>query len=451
VGIRGIESSWDTEAEWDLGTKVDVDGVSPGDLVLTKQADFTERLLYGGEVWGSGTVAIAELGVPVGSGFNIPGLTKENALLKIDLKCTDWSKLNGDSQLELTSSGGPDNKEWHFTISGLSLNITSVYKTFYLDMSLMDTQGGELDVSDINFIRWYAVFSTSQTIYWKNAEIVQAYHDFGYRTGPDINLSPIAGNVAFSHISWASILNGGSINIMTRYSLDGGLNFTSWESCTSGSAIPGLFGKNVSNGVLQCAQELYTNTGNEKGRYTPQLRSLDLEVAGQKHSVNLAIYSGRSFNMQGTVASSKACRINMARSFNMQGAVASSKPGLVNVSREIRPVSFSRSAVATMTASAEKLQQVLRSKALDFGSETGIQGLLVMPQPARLILNSEHLRSVMETWRRIVREAESLERLAAPGGAWTMAQLPGGSFAKQDRPGNDWTRLSKPAGGWTGK
>jgi hypothetical protein len=163
------------------------------------------------------------------------------------------------------------------------------------------------------------------------------------------------------------------------------------------------------------------------------------------------INMARSFNMQGAVASSKACRINMARSFNMQGAVTSSKPGLVNVSREIRPVSFSRSAVATMTASAEKLQQVLRSKALDFGSETGIQGLLVMPQPARLILNSEHLRSVMETWRRIVREAESLERLAAPGGAWTMAQLPGGSFAKQDRPGNDWTRLSKPAGGWTGK
>jgi len=429
VGVKEIKLSWDTEAEWDLGSKVNVDGVSPGNLELTKQDDFTETLLYGGQVSGTGVTAIAQFGVPVGSGLSIPGLKKENALLKIDLKCTDWSKLSGSSQLELTSSGGPDSEEWHFIVSAMGLNITSAYQTFYLDMSLMGTSGGELNVGDINFLRWFAIFSESETIYWRNAEVIQAYEDDGYRIGPDIDLSAIADNVVFSEISWAGIPNGGAIDIKTRYSLDGGFNFSDWEDCTSESAIPGLSGKDVSNGVLQCAQYLYTNTGNAKGYYTPQIFSLSLKVAGQEHSINLTINAGRSFNMQGTVTSSKAAPIN--------------------VSREIQPVPFSRSAACALMVSAEQVQQkVLTQRDLVLGLGLQVNDLLV-GTTAQLPLVSSYVQSIMETWRKITRTAGSFDQMGAPGGAWTRLGLPEGSFNKQNRPGGDWNRIGKPTGNWT--
>lgn len=448
MGVKEIKLSWDTEAEWDLGSKVNVDGVSPGNLELTKQDDFTETLLHGGEVSGTGVTAIAQIGVPIGSGFNIPGLTKENALLKIDLKCTDWSKLSGASQLELTSSGGPDSEEWHFIVSAMGLNITSAYQTFYLDMSLMGTSGGELNVNDINFIRWYVVFSESETIYWRNAEIVQAYEDLGHRIGPDIDLSVIADNVAFSVITWAGIPNGGAIDIKTRYSLDGGFNFSDWEDCTSGSAIPGLSGQDVSNGVLQCGQQLYTNTGNAKGYYTPQIFSLSLKVAGQEHSINLTINASRSFNMQGTVTSSKAAPINVSREIRPI-PISSGANGVMNVSREIHPVPFSRSAACALMTSAEQVQQkVLIQRDLVLGLGRQVNDLLV-GTTAQLPLVSSYVQSIMETWRKITRTAGSFDQMGVPGGAWTRLDLPEGSFNKQDRAGGDWNRLGKPTDDWT--
>lgn len=504
MGVKEVRLSWDTEAEWDLGTKVNVDGVSPGNLELTKQDDFTETVLESAEHYGTGTTAVASATF---AAKNVTGLTKANGLLKIDLGCTDWSKLSGSSHLEITSSGGADSQEWYFTIPSLGLNITDSFQTFYLDMSLMGSSGGELNVSNINFIRWYAFFSESETIAWRNAEIVQAYEDNGYRIGPEIDLSAIADDVVFSEIHWSGIPNGGAIDVKTRYSLNGGGVWSDWEDCASGNTIPGLAGKDVSNGLLQCGQQLFTNTGNSKGYYTPQLYSLSLKVSGQEHSINLVINSSRSFNMEGMVVSAKSvqmnasrdlnmeaavtsaktCQMNIDRAFNMQGTVTSAKTCLLNISREIQPFPISRSATGIFIALAEQLQQqVLAQKNLVVLDAADVNSVATLPTGALLAMDAAIESEVMgllqtaaslgmdvETeswltwiWKRTVALSLAMEsasilwghawripgdfsRVIRPDGDWEKVGRPGGSFNRQDRPGDDWNRVSKPTGNWT--
>ncbi|MFP4086635.1 MAG: hypothetical protein ACLFUL_07565 [Desulfobacteraceae bacterium] len=341
-----LQLSWETEADWDLGTVVNVDGEG-GDLKLTKQNDFTETILEGSEHSGTGTLAVASA---LFSGKDLGGLTKDNGLLKIDLKCSDWSKRiqYEQSQLEITSSGKADSEEWQFVISDLDLDVTDDYKTFYLDMSMMGSSGGELDVENINFIRWYVPFVESETIYWRNAKIIQAYHDNGYRIGPEIDLAILGDDVQASEISWNGIQNGGDIDIKTQYSLDGGDNWSEFEDCTNGGAIPGLAGKDVSNGKLKCGQQLFTNSGNAEGYYTPELYWISIEITGKEQSINLVLDVRRSFRtayMRAHVSSEKDNALNIetqayrtahlyaakdllldaVRAFNMEGSLHRSK------------------------------------------------------------------------------------------------------------------------------
>lgn len=101
------------------------------------------------------------------------GLTKANGLLKIDLKCDVPANMTSTSYVEITSSGTPDSQEWTWAPLS-SLGITTSYQTFYLPLSSFSTQGGELNVSAINFIRCYSSSSSGNiTLSWRNAEIIQ--------------------------------------------------------------------------------------------------------------------------------------------------------------------------------------------------------------------------------------------------------------------------------------
>lgn len=124
-------------------------------------------LLNASEASGSGAVPNAIKAI---TAVGCTGLTKANGFLVIELKAS--GALTGEGQIEITSSGTWDDHEWHVsTPSG----ITTSYQTFILPLADAVSHGGELDVSDINFIRWYDVADDgSVTIYWKNARIVYA-------------------------------------------------------------------------------------------------------------------------------------------------------------------------------------------------------------------------------------------------------------------------------------
>jgi hypothetical protein len=80
-----------------------------------------------------------------------------------------------------------------------------------------------------------------------------------------------------SFIEWtATVLTDTSITIETRYSLDGGSSWSSWQTCTSGSAIPGLSsGEDLSNALLECRETLSTSDTTT----TPQLESRSICIA----------------------------------------------------------------------------------------------------------------------------------------------------------------------------
>jgi hypothetical protein len=99
------------------------------------------------------------------------GLTKANGFLCIELKCTDWGQVNATgAKIEITSSGAADNEEWYH--DGIAeLDVSTTYKTFKIPLSEFETQGGELDVSQIDYLRFAANLDEVETIYWQNARI----------------------------------------------------------------------------------------------------------------------------------------------------------------------------------------------------------------------------------------------------------------------------------------
>lgn len=131
-------------------------------IVLTR-----EKLLHAGEVTGTGNAANAEQAF---TSVDCTGATKANSFLVIDLKCTDPTKLGTTHQIELTSSGGADTNEWH--IPAPISEITTSWTTFTLALEDAETTGGELDVTAIDYLRWYNYSTDGDvTIYWKKAYI----------------------------------------------------------------------------------------------------------------------------------------------------------------------------------------------------------------------------------------------------------------------------------------
>jgi hypothetical protein len=151
---------------------------------------FTPKILYyATEKSGSGTNAVASQ--VLDPAVNCRGLTKNNGVLRIDLKASSLANMTG-SQLELSSHGAADVNEWHITDAYIStLGITSTFQTFYIPLSIFVSQAGELDVTAINWIRWYVLSSTSVDIAWRNAIILPINWDtIPDSTGNGYNATP---------------------------------------------------------------------------------------------------------------------------------------------------------------------------------------------------------------------------------------------------------------------
>ena len=148
----------------------------------------------------------------ISSPVSMPLLTKANGRLTIDLKC-DHPELmdHSDGQLELTSSGGPDANEWSAS-RPLPEGVTTSYQTFQLPLSEFHSYGGELDVTHINYIRWYCKTTGADiTLFWKNAKISYAdvsleSHDSDFSTLNDLRF--VTGDNSAQCSYWIESISG---------------------------------------------------------------------------------------------------------------------------------------------------------------------------------------------------------------------------------------------------
>ena len=99
----------------------------------------------------------------------------------------------------------------------------------------------------------------------------------GNRISPQLDLS-VVGTVESSSVSWAETLNGETITIETRISVDNGIHWGTWGTCTNGGSISGLSdGVSVLETLLECRQSLST----DDRMVTPQLNSITVEITGE--------------------------------------------------------------------------------------------------------------------------------------------------------------------------
>jgi len=113
------------------------------------------------------------------------GLTKANGMLAIDIKISpadsSYLSLEIPGQIEITSAGTYDSEEWHYVLYNADLGrLTTEYQTFYFLLRDFITTGGELDVSQINYIRVYVYSKHTQYnlyLYWKNAKVMWSVPD----------------------------------------------------------------------------------------------------------------------------------------------------------------------------------------------------------------------------------------------------------------------------------
>ena len=121
------------------------------------------------------------------SAINCGGLTKENGIFKIDIRYRETYSGDFDRSrgifIEITSTGGPNSEEWSYFLSELEIGYwtNNTWYTLYLPFKYFDSQGGELDVSAINYIRLtaYRVSGATDGFYLdgKNAEVLWDVRD----------------------------------------------------------------------------------------------------------------------------------------------------------------------------------------------------------------------------------------------------------------------------------
>ena len=118
------------------------------------------------EVSGSGNPAGASV---VFDAVDCAGINKANGYLQIDLKASNPAIMTDDNAIEITSSGGFDVNEWAKVEFDPSV-LTTDYQTFIFPLLDFVTQGGELNVAAINYMRWWNYTTgASVTLYWRNA------------------------------------------------------------------------------------------------------------------------------------------------------------------------------------------------------------------------------------------------------------------------------------------
>ena len=103
----------------------------------------------------------------------------------------------------------------------------------------------------------------------------------GNRTTPEIDISTLEA-VNDSLVQWTSDEpTDTSITIESAISEDGGSTWGAWQSCTSGSAVPGLSSADLTNARIKFKQSLSTTDQT----VTPTLNKLELYLAGSKYVI----------------------------------------------------------------------------------------------------------------------------------------------------------------------
>jgi len=191
-----------------------------------------------------------EIEIDDGNGFVREGFFSDEYNVWIKIEVTfDWVNGQCDVYAEDTSTGN------YTTFSDRPLkNNTDISKIELRDNSHVDWS------SSGAFYAWFDRFE------FRGGYFV----DSGNRT-VQLDLSSLSA-YSDSLIEWtATVPTDTSLTIETRYSLDGGSSWSSWQTCTSGSAIPGLSsGDDLSNALLECRETLSTSDI----ATTPQLERL---------------------------------------------------------------------------------------------------------------------------------------------------------------------------------
>lgn len=176
----------------------------------------------------------------------------------------------------------PDDNDYPFDGKIKDVRIWSEART---QTEIQNNKNKELTGDETNLVAYYPTKEGSGTTLYdyagsKDGMIDGAtwttgfYRSSGNRLSPQLDLSSLSA-YSDSLIEWTATLNGQSLTIETRHSLDGGSSWSSWQTCTSGSALPGLSsGDDLSNALLECKQTLSTSDTTT----TPELSYLGIYI-----------------------------------------------------------------------------------------------------------------------------------------------------------------------------
>lgn len=165
----------------------------------------------------------------------------------------DWLrfKINGTEQFKI--SGEVD---WQQK-TGISVNEGDTLRWEYTK-DFSDSEGSDTGwIDDIHLYIGGSAYKTSGTYTSASLDISNLY------------------SVDDSQISWNATLNGQTLNVYTRYSTDGGSNWSFWVLATNGGAMSGVnsIGTNTSNALVQYKVEMSGD-----GNNTPQLHDITMRI-----------------------------------------------------------------------------------------------------------------------------------------------------------------------------
>lgn len=178
----------------------------------------TQAIGYDGNAASGGSLSIAPL---LFDPVDCTGLTKANGTLEIDIRAVG-DPLTGIT-IEITSSGVHDSQEWSKNVLA---EITDDGEWHHYEIPLSDwvTTGGELVVSEIDYVRLYGASADEMQISWRNAIISFGGNDYPLSAGAPVNLgtldAPLYSLALTARMAGAALEFDGSNDYLTAGAVD---------------------------------------------------------------------------------------------------------------------------------------------------------------------------------------------------------------------------------------